>query len=86
MFRSVMRQTKLISSIGVTISHGSVGIASRSLADWFNYDALALRIGDPFQDLVDKATGNPGSLPSPPINIPSLVVEIVLVPTKEDDQ
>lgn len=55
-----------------------VAVASRSLADWFTYDALALRIGDHFQALVKKAKGRPGSLPRRLLMLPTVEVEVAL--------
>lgn len=45
------------------ISTAAVGRASQSLAEWFTYELVALRTGDPCQPLVDKAMGGPGSKP-----------------------
>ena len=45
------------------ISTASVGRASQSFAEWFTYEVVALRTGDPLQALVDKAMGGPGSEP-----------------------
>lgn len=70
------------------VSHSMAKSRSRdSLACRRNADGAGpLRVGDPFQALVDKATGKAGSLPRPLIDIPSLEVEVALVPTKEDDR
>ena len=43
---------------GTRISREMVAVASRSLADWLTYDLLALRIGDPWDELVTKAEGS----------------------------
>jgi hypothetical protein len=61
---------------GAQLFHGTVGVASRSLSDWLTYDALALRVGDPTADLVEKAGGRPGSLPRRLLAIPRVEVKL----------
>jgi hypothetical protein len=61
---------------GAELARDIVAIASRSLADWFTYDALALRIGDPMQELVKKADGAPGRLPRRLLALPRVEIEI----------
>lgn len=68
---------------GTQLFHGTVGVASRSLADWLTYDALALRVGDPYADLVEKAEGRPGSLPRRLLDIPWVEVELSIKSRKE---
>lgn len=63
---------------GTQLPMAMVAVASRSLADWFTYDALALRIGDHFQALVEKAKGRPGSLPRHLLGLPTVEVEVAL--------
>ncbi len=45
------------------ILSATVGRASQSFAEWFTYELVALRTGDPLQALLDKAVGGPGSTP-----------------------
>lgn len=45
---------------GTRLARDTVATASRAFADWFTYDLLALRIGDPLEALVTKADGAPG--------------------------
>lgn len=61
---------------GAKLDRETVAVASRSLADWLTYDALALRIGDPMQELVEKAEGSPGSLPRRLLQLPQIEVKI----------
>lgn len=61
---------------GKSLRKEVVAIASRSLADWLTYDALALRVGDLHADLVAKAEGNPGGLSRPLLELPTVEVEI----------
>ncbi|MQX92070.1 hypothetical protein [Sinorhizobium meliloti] len=46
---------------GKALRATTVGVASKRLADWFTYDLVALRIGDPHAALVEKAERGPGS-------------------------
>lgn len=55
---------------GTRLAPNTVAIASRSLADCFTYDLLALRIGDPLQALVSEAEGTPGSMPRRLLSMP----------------
>ncbi len=64
---------------GTRLAHETVAIASRSLADWFTYDLLALRVGDPLQALVSKAEGTPGSLPRRLLSMPRVEIEVGMV-------
>lgn len=68
---------------GSALSRYTVAVASRSLADWFTYDALALRVGDPYVELVKRAEGGPGSLPRPLLAVPTVEVRIELAPRSE---
>ena len=69
---------------GTTLRKEIVGKASRSLADWLTYDALALRTGDPYAALVEKAEGEPGCLPRRLLDLPTVEVEVGLVPRSGD--
>jgi hypothetical protein len=51
------------SATGNVLGADAVGTASRSFADWFTYDVLALRVGDPYGPLVAKAEKSSGSMP-----------------------
>lgn len=68
---------------GTTLSRDAVAVASRSLADWLTYDALALRVGDPYAELVDRAEGMPGSLPRALLALPTVEVQVELAPRSE---
>ncbi|MBY4610719.1 hypothetical protein K6M90_24055 [Rhizobium sp. 9T] len=46
---------------GKALRATTIGVASKPLADWFTYDLVALRIGDPYGALVEKAERGPGS-------------------------
>jgi hypothetical protein len=70
-------------SSGTSLRKEVVAIASRSLADWLTYDALALRVGDLHADLVAKADGDPGGLPRPLLDLPTVEVEISRVARSE---
>lgn len=61
-----------------------VATASRSLADWLTYDALALRVGDPYQDLVDRTEGRPGSLSRALLDLPTVEIDVGLIARDED--
>ncbi len=63
---------------GTTLSRDVVAVASRSLADWLTYDALALRVGDPYAELVKRAGGTPGSLPRPLLGVPAIEIQVEL--------
>ncbi|WP_267382732.1 MULTISPECIES: hypothetical protein [unclassified Sphingomonas] len=81
--------TQLVSDLagaqgaGNQIATTVVSVASRSLADWLTYDALALRVGDPYQDLVEKVEGRPGSLPRRLLQLPTVEVDIALTTRSE---
>lgn len=68
---------------GTTLSRDVVAVASRSLADWLTYDALALRVGDSYAELVKRAGGAPGSLPRPLLGVPTIEIEVALRPRSE---
>ncbi len=68
---------------GTTLSRDVVAVASRSLADWLTYDALALRVGDPYAELVKRAGGVSGSLPRPLLGVPTVEVQVALGPRSE---
>jgi hypothetical protein len=61
-----------------------VATASRSLSDWFTYDLLGLRIGDPYEMLVEKVEGRPGSLPRALLELPTIEMEVAVASTKEE--
>lgn len=69
---------------GTRLRKEVVAVASRSLADWLTYDALALRIGDPYAALVEKAEGEPGCLPRRLLDLPTVEVQIGLAPRSGD--
>lgn len=69
--------------IGDNALSNVVAVASRSLADWLTYDALALRVGDPYAELVERAGGAPGSLPRPLLGVPTIEVQVALRPRSE---
>ncbi|MCJ2131431.1 hypothetical protein [Methylobacterium sp. E-045] len=69
---------------GSQLARATVATASRSLADWLTYDALALRVGDPYTKLVAKAEGRSGSLPRRLMNIPAVNVEVAILRRSED--
>ncbi|ESX14455.1 hypothetical protein X768_01650 [Mesorhizobium sp. LSJC265A00] len=56
---------------GAHLARATVATASRSLADWLTYDALALRVGDPYEELIEKAEGRSGSLARPLLGHPN---------------
>jgi hypothetical protein len=78
-----MIPTQLVSDLayvqgrsGKSIAHTSVGPASRSFADWFTYDVLALRTGDPWAELVSKTNGNAGARPRELCRFGTIEVEV----------
>lgn len=68
---------------GTALSRDVVAVASRSLADWLTYDALALRVGDPYAELVKRAGGAPGSLPRPLLGVPTIEIQVALRPRSD---
>jgi hypothetical protein len=64
---------------GAQLATDMVAAASRSLADWLTYDALALRTGDLYQDLIDQAEGREGSLPRRLLELPTVEAEVAIV-------
>jgi hypothetical protein len=68
---------------GGQLARSTVAAASRSLADWLTYDALALRVGDPYAALVAKAEGRPGSLPRDLLELPTVELDVAV--TKRDE-
>jgi len=71
---------------GAELARETVAIASRSLADWFTYDALALRTGDPMQELIRKAEGAAGSLPRRLLALPRVEIEIGVSQRSEESR
>lgn len=71
---------------GSRLSKEMVGVASRTLSDWLTYDALALRVGDPYTTLVAKAEGHPGGLPRMLLELPTVEVDIALTPLAKEDR
>ena len=69
---------------GSQLARATVASASRSLADWLTYDALALRVGDPYSKLVTKAEGRPGSLPRALLEIPTVEVDVAVTKRSEE--
>ena len=51
------------SASGGVIGREIVSVTSQSFAEWFTYELLALRVGDPYEALVAKAEKGPGSRP-----------------------
>lgn len=71
---------------GGTLRREVVAVASRSLADWLTYDALSLRVGDPYAELLKKAEGEPGGVACDLLEIPTVEIDIALVPRSERDR
>ncbi|NML06743.1 hypothetical protein [Sphingomonas sp. G-3-2-10] len=69
---------------GTRLRKEVVATASRSLADWLTYDALALRVGDPYDALVEKAEGRPGCLPRRLLELPTVEVQVGITPRSGD--
>ena len=69
---------------GTSLFSSKVAVASRSLAEWLTYDVLALRVGDPCGQLVDKAGGSPGSLPRSLLNLPTVEITVALISRGEE--
>lgn len=69
---------------GTRLRKEVVAVASRSLADWLTYDALALRVGDPYAELVEKAEGAPGCLPRRLLELPTVEVQVGVMPRSGD--
>jgi hypothetical protein len=69
---------------GSQLARTTVAAASRSLADWLTYDALALRVGDPYAKLVEKAEGRLGSLPRALLEIPTVEIDVAVTSRSED--
>jgi hypothetical protein len=82
---------KLVEDIGLhqnpsaaAISAQSVLHASESFAEWFTYQVVALRTGDAYQSLLDKAQRGPGSDPYPLVRYGTIEIEVRLgEPAKE---
>lgn len=74
------------SATGGVLAADAVGTASRSFAEWFTYDLLALRVGDPYAPLVAKAENSQGSMPYDLFRYGSVEVQIrVGDPIKRDE-
>ena len=69
---------------GSQLARATVASASRSLADWLTYDALALRVGDPYAKLLVKAEGRPGSLPRTLLEIPTVEIDVAVTKRSEE--
>ena len=74
------------SATGNVLAADAVGNASRSFADWFTYDLLALRVGDPYAPLVAKAEKSSGSTPYDLFRYGTVEARVsVGEPIKDDD-
>lgn len=58
------------------IDHDVVGLASQSFAQWLTYEVLALRTGDPLEQLVAKAEGGEGRRPRPLARVAEVEIEV----------
>jgi hypothetical protein len=68
------------------IDHAMVGRASQPFSQWLTYDVLALRTGDPLEQLVAKAEGAPGRRPRPLARFGTVEIEVrVGDPLKETE-
>jgi hypothetical protein len=68
------------------IDHEMVGVASQPFSKWLTYEVLALRTGDPLEQLVAKAEGGEGRRPRPLARFATVEIEIrVSDPLKEID-
>jgi hypothetical protein len=63
---------------GAELAREMVAIASQPLAEWLTYEALALRTGDPFDELVRKAEGLDGGLARRLLELPRLEVTVAV--------
>lgn len=61
---------------GGVIGREIVSVASQSFSEWFTYELLALRIGDPYEPLVAKAERGPGSDPYDLVRLGTVEVEV----------
>ena len=58
------------------IDQAMVGRASQPFSQWLTYDVLALRTGDPFEQLVAKVEGAPGRRPRPLARFGTVEIEV----------
>lgn len=63
---------------GAELAREMVAIASQPLAEWLTYEALALRTGDPFDELVTKAEGLDGGLARRLLELPRLDIRVAV--------
>ncbi|MBV1834127.1 hypothetical protein [Novacetimonas pomaceti] len=69
---------------GTRLNRDIVAYSSRSLADWLTYDALALRIGDPYADLLRVAAGRDGARPRRLLDLPTVEITVKVAPSKKE--
>jgi hypothetical protein len=73
----LVRDLSLVDSAsGASLSRELVGDASRSLGEWLTYDVLGLRVGDPWDELVQKAEGPAGGRSRRLLDLPRLEIEV----------
>lgn len=63
---------------GAELAREMVAIASQPLAEWLTYEALALRTGDPFDELVKKGEGLDGGLARRLLALPTLDIRVAV--------
>jgi hypothetical protein len=68
---------------GAELAREMVAIASQPLAEWLTYEALALRTGDPFDELVRKAEGLEGGLARRLLALPTLDIRVAVSDTRQ---
>jgi hypothetical protein len=68
---------------GAELGREMVAIASQPLAEWLAYEALALRTGDPFDELVTKAEGLDGGLARRLLALPRVDISVAVSDMRE---
>lgn len=64
------------SGTGQYVGVKAVGMASRGFADWLTYDVLALRVGDPLEELIAKAEGVSGRKARTLLDLPRVEIDL----------
>lgn len=70
---------------GAELAREMVAIASQPLAEWLTYEALALRTGDPLDELVKKAEGLDGGLARRLLALPTLDIRVAVSDMRQKD-
>ncbi|HZF93885.1 MAG TPA: hypothetical protein VEZ20_03330 [Allosphingosinicella sp.] len=70
------------SASGAQLAAARVGTAARPLADWLTYSLLGLRVGDPYEELVERAEGGRGRFARRLLELPRVEVAVAVGPVE----